>query len=217
MPEKAGPVNLMRGPDHAVMSPPGEAPEASRQGGNPVGKPTPKARREDREKAARVAEQLAALTSMTTADLAAKFEALTGRVPRSRNKQWLRKRVAWHLQAAEYGGLSDAALAKIDELIPLALKLYGPGARRRGKGSAAPKQAEAESNRDPRLPAPGTALQRAYGGKTHEVLVLDKGFEFRGERYRSLSKIAREITGTPWNGFAFFGLTGLAPQREHAA
>jgi hypothetical protein len=199
------------------MSADGLENSAVREGGKPVGKQSPEKRRDDREKAARVAEALAGLATMSTADLAAKFEALTGREPRSRNKQWLRKRVAWHLQAAEYGGLSDAALAKIDELIPLALKLYGPGARRRTKGAAAPKQAEAEGNRDPRLPAPGTALQRTYDGKTHEVLVLEKGFEFRGERYRSLSKVAREITGTPWNGLVWFGLGPKGSKREDAA
>lgn len=218
MSEKPGPVNLMIGPDHAVMSPPGEAPEAARQGGQTVGKPTPEARREDREKAARVAEQLAELSSMTTAELAAKFETLTGRAPRSRNNQWLRKRVAWHLQAAEYGGLSEAALAKIDELAPLAMKLFGQRRKGRAKVPRSPADRIAGPGRDPRLPEPGTVLRRAHGGTEHAVTVLADGFEFRGARYRSLSKIAREITGTPWNGFAWFGLADRRSEtREDAA
>jgi len=47
---------------------------------------------------------------------------------------------------------------------------------------------------------------REHKGYTHEVEVLDKGFHYRGRTYRSLSAIAKEIAGTPWNGFAFFGL-----------
>jgi hypothetical protein len=61
--------------------------------------------------------------------------------------------------------------------------------------------------RDPRLPAPGCILRRAHGGVEHEVSVHESDFEYRGQRYRSLSKIAREITGTAWNGLLFFGLT----------
>ncbi len=58
--------------------------------------------------------------------------------------------------------------------------------------------------RDRRLPAVGTTLRREHGGKAHEVKVLDQGFEYAGKPYRSLSAIAREITGTVWNGFLFF-------------
>jgi hypothetical protein len=170
-----------------------------------VGKPSPKQRHDDREKVSRVTEQLAALATMTTADLASKFEELTGRQARSRNRAWLRKRVGWHLQAAEYGGLSDAALAKIDELAPLAMKLFGEGRKRSQRPSTIAAQRPAGPARDPRLPEPGTVLRRSYGGDEHAVSVLADGFEYAGQRYRSLSKIAREITGTPWNGFTFFG------------
>jgi len=53
---------------------------------------------------------------------------------------------------------------------------------------------------------PGTRLVRAWNGTTHEVTVLEFGYQWRGERYRSLSHIAREITGTQWSGPRFFGL-----------
>lgn len=52
----------------------------------------------------------------------------------------------------------------------------------------------------------GSSLLREWNGETHEVQVLEKGFEYRTQRYRSLSAIAREITGTRWSGPAFFGL-----------
>lgn len=210
-------ANLLRVATNAVMSVPGEVPEACRQGGKTVGKPSPEKRRDDREKAARVTEQLSILTTMTTADLAAKFEALTGRPARTRNRQWLRKRVAWHIQAAEYGGLSEAALAKIDELAPLAMKLFAPGAKRRATRSQPAPAATKQPTRDPRLPEPGALLRRVYEGRVIEVTVSDDAFVMNGTRYRSLSKIAREVTGTPWNGFAFFGLGGRAGKGQGAA
>jgi hypothetical protein len=58
--------------------------------------------------------------------------------------------------------------------------------------------------RDPRLPPPGAVLTRVHDGVEHKLIVLADGFEYRGERHRSLSKIVRIITGTPWNGFLFF-------------
>src|SRR5206468_814524 len=55
-------------------------------------------------------------------------------------------------------------------------------------------------------PKPGTRLIREWQGRTHEVLVLDDGFSWQGAQYRSLSAIARKITGTAWSGPLFFGL-----------
>jgi hypothetical protein len=55
-------------------------------------------------------------------------------------------------------------------------------------------------------PRAGTRIVREWQGKLHEVAVLDDGFEYNGRTYRSLSKIAREITGTRWSGPAFFGM-----------
>ncbi len=60
---------------------------------------------------------------------------------------------------------------------------------------------------DPRLPPPGTYLEREYKGRRVIVKVLAKGFEFESEIYRSLSAIAHKVTGTKWNGFLFFNLT----------
>jgi hypothetical protein len=54
--------------------------------------------------------------------------------------------------------------------------------------------------------APGTRLLREWQGRTHQVTVLASGFEWNGVRYRSLSAIARSITGTAWSGPLFFGL-----------
>jgi hypothetical protein len=61
---------------------------------------------------------------------------------------------------------------------------------------------------------PGTYLVREFQGKTHTVKVLDQGFEYEDRRYRSLSGVAREITGVNWNGYTFFGLGGKQKTRE---
>ena len=60
--------------------------------------------------------------------------------------------------------------------------------------------------RDPRLPAVGETITKVYKGETHEVRVLDDGFEWQGTTYKSLSKLAKAITGSIWNGYGFFGL-----------
>jgi Protein of unknown function (DUF2924) len=60
---------------------------------------------------------------------------------------------------------------------------------------------------DPRLPPPGTYLEREYKSRRVIVKILVDGFEFDGQIYRSLSAIASEVTGTKWNGFVFFNLT----------
>ena len=74
--------------------------------------------------------------------------------------------------------------------------------------------AVARKTRDPRLPNPGTLLKRVHGKKEHVVKVLQNDFEYKGKRHRSLSAIAREITGTSWNGFLFFGLAKRETGKE---
>jgi hypothetical protein len=59
---------------------------------------------------------------------------------------------------------------------------------------------------DPRNPVVGTKLIRAWNGVAHTVTVLREGFDWEGRRYKSLSAVARAITGTRWNGYRFFGL-----------
>jgi Protein of unknown function (DUF2924) len=149
-----------------------------------------------------VAADLAALQRMTGPELAERYVALFGVPPRSRNKDFLRKRLAWRIQELAEGGLSERALARIEELGPAALTSWRQTAR---TGiSPQPRASVSPRARDFRLPAVGTVLTRVHGTTEHGVTILDDGFEYRGERYRSLSKIARVITGTPWNGYLFF-------------
>ena len=80
--------------------------------------------------------------------------------------------------------------------------------------SPAPVTAKSGRVRDPRIPAPGTMLKREYKGKEHAVKVLADGFDYKGEKYRSLSAIAVKIAGCSWNGMVFFG---LGSKRQTAA
>ena len=68
--------------------------------------------------------------------------------------------------------------------------------------------------RDPRLPAPGAILIKQHKGEDHEIKVLDSGFEYRGDHYRSLSALAKKITGSTWNGYLFFAAV-LKSQESH--
>jgi len=139
---------------------------------------------------------------MTGVELAEKYLALFGQAARSRNKAFLMKRLAWRIQELAEGGLSERALARIEEL-----GADGFAARRRpvhARTSISPLRRSTNAARDPRLPPAGTVVRRVHGTTDHSVTILDDGFEYRGERYRSLSKIARVITGTPWNGYLFF-------------
>ena len=113
------------------------------------------------------------------------------------------------MQAKEYGGISEAALRRAREIADMCdlsdLRVTAPKAFM----AAAPATFEAISRTplDNRLPKPGTLLTRNYKGQTLCVQVLADGFSFEGEKFKSLSAVARHITGSAWNGYLFFGLT----------
>ena len=150
-----------------------------------------------------VTRELGRLGRLTLTQLRAKHESLFGKASQSRNLVFLRKKLAWRIQELAEGGLSPAAKERILSLMPTDLE----GAPRRKKAQTPSKSTPRPAGRDSRLPAPGTQLVRVYQGETFQVEVLAKGFRFRGETHRSLSAIAKRITGTVWNGFLFFGLT----------
>lgn len=143
-----------------------------------------------------ITEQLMELRSMTVGELRQRYEELYGAPTRTRNKDWLRKKVAWRIQELAEGGLSERAEAKIAELETEAPVRHN---RRPGDG-------DGDADRDPRLPPVGTVVTRTYKGQQYAVTVLVDGFEYDGQTYGSLSAVALEITGTVWNGLVFFGL-----------
>jgi len=137
-----------------------------------------------------VLAQLAALPGKSTAELKQLWRELYDREPPSFNRDYLIKRLAYRIQELAYGGLSARAEAKLDRLIAEEdLRVKGKRPMRKGD-----------------RPIAGTRLIREWKGVEHAVTVLVNGYEYQGRPYRSLSAIARAITGTRWNGPLFFGI-----------
>ena len=152
-----------------------------------------------------VAKELVALERMTPKQLRAKFEEVFEEECRSHHKQWLIKRIIWRMQANAEGDLSKRARRRAEELANDAdLRLKPP----RDPEPAPSRRATATvpRNEDGRVPMPGAVLTREYKGETIAVTVCKDGFVYEGEKYKSLSAVAKEITGTHWNGYHFFGL-----------
>lgn len=139
-----------------------------------------------------IPERIAALQRMTVPDLVVEYRAAFGKAPRVKSRQWLWRRVAWKIQEVAFGGLSNLAKQRIDELIaemdlPFGLDAVTTCIR-------------------PGAPNPGTTVARVWHGREIVVRVLDRGFEWDGVTYRSLTAVAKAVTGAHWNGRAFFGL-----------
>lgn len=150
------------------------------------------------------------LSRMTVRQLREKYVEVFGEETRAFHKEFLRKRIAWRIQALAEGDLSERARRRAAELANDAdLRIRTP--RKPVETGMIQEKARTtisriSSGRDPRLPMPGTILAREYQGRDIVVKVLDNDFEFENRRYKSLSAIAREVTGTKWNGFLFFGI-----------
>ena len=167
--------------------------------------------RNAREALADIPRQIAALRCMSGGELKATYIEVYGEPSRSNNVDYLRKKIAWRIQELAEGGLSECAMAKVAEIgkdVPIRVRPTPAIKAAVAAMMAEPVQTTHTTKpRDPRLPPPGSILRRTHQGVEHEIIVHESDFEYRGQRYRSLSKIAREITGTPWNGLLFFGLT----------
>ena len=155
-----------------------------------------------------VAKEVAAMKRMTVKQLKSKYAEVFGDETRTGNKAWLMKRIAWRLQAISEGGLSERARHRAHELANDADIRMSPPRVRVGSTEALERimTAPIQFSEDQRLPLPGTVLFREYKGNPLQVRVLDRGFEFEGDVYRSLSAVAKKITGTHINGFNFFRL-----------
>jgi DUF2924 family protein len=136
-----------------------------------------------------VLAQLAALKTAPAADLKQKWRDLFDREPPPYNRRFLESRLAYRIQELIYGGLSEETIERLDAV---ADELEG----KRGRQSSGLK------NR----PIAGTRLIREWNGVEHCVTVRNVDFEYQGRPFKSLSAIAKHITGTQWNGLVFFGL-----------
>ena len=152
--------------------------------------------------------ELAALEKMTTGELAEKYAALTDQPVRSRHRAYLIRKTAWRLQVLAEGDLSERARRRAAELADDADVRLMPPKRATEVPPGTPKRTAAVGRGDPRLPAPGGAITKCYKGRTLQVVVLANGFEFEGQRFRTLSAVAKAITGSHMSGFRFFGLGG---------
>jgi hypothetical protein len=155
-------------------------------------------------------KEIEQLRRATVGELRAKYLELFGQPSRSNHKQFLFRRIAWRLQALAYGELSEQARQRalalaqdVDlrikapaHLVGTALQVLQPTLKSRRK-----------AGRDERLPGPGSVLRREFKGQMVVVQVLPEGFQYQDRYYRSLSAIARQVTGTAWNGFEFFRLS----------
>jgi hypothetical protein len=153
-----------------------------------------------------VATEVARLESMSVNQLAKRFEELFGEQCRSRHKRYLIRRISWRLQANAEGGLSDRARQRAEELADDSEIRVTPPREKPTKNATPPATIPIVSGRDSRLPPPGNWIERPYKGQTVRVLVVADGFEYEGQRYRSLSAIAKAITGSHINGYTFFRL-----------
>jgi hypothetical protein len=153
--------------------------------------------------------ELDQLSKLKPAALRAKYREVFGLETRSSNKQFLFRRIAWRLQARAEGDLSERARQRAAEIADDAeIRVRAPkGFFPEPVNEQPPRAVRSRRQRDWRLPPTGTVLTRRYGGQTFTVHVDHDGFEYQGQHYRSLSAIARQITGTRWNGLAFFHLT----------
>ena len=137
-----------------------------------------------------VLARLAALKRMSVKELKAEWEALFAAPAPNNSRGYLEMRLAWRIQELSLAGLSRETRKMLDLL---ADEVDGKSDRR-------------AIIADPRNPVIGTRLVREWDGIEHTVTVMKDGFDCQGRKFKSLSAVAKAITGTQWNGYRFFGL-----------
>ena len=146
-----------------------------------------------------VADKIEKLYELSSGQLMAEYTRLTGESYYTHNRKSLIRKIAWLYQPADSPPLSQIALDRVDELVkdsklrtkpPQDFNLDIPDLK-------APKKQKLQ---------PGTILSKTYNGEDYEVVVLDRGFLWNNRIFKSISAVAKEITGSHWNGNIFFGL-----------
>ena len=137
-----------------------------------------------------VLAQLADLKGASAGALKARWRELFDTEPPAYNRRFLENRLAYRIQELAYGGLSQATLHRLKAMA----------------GQYSTQDPVARKVRSMLRPVAGTKLIREWQGIEHCVTVRTDDFEYLGRPYKSLSSVAREITGTKWNGWVFFGL-----------
>jgi Protein of unknown function (DUF2924) len=137
-----------------------------------------------------VLARVAALKTTPTLELKSQWRELFGKEPPPFNRRYLESRIAYRIQELAYGGLKPETRKRLQAL---------------GEELDGGNPVKRRTRLDDR-PVAGTRLIREWQGIEHCVTVLSEGYEYQGRPYKSLSAVARAITGTRWNGWIFFGL-----------
>jgi hypothetical protein len=133
-------------------------------------------------------ERIASIAAMSATERKTEWRRLYGTpAPLAFGTSLLARALAYRLQEKRLGGLSNAELRRL---------------ARHGKLEQRTRARPTTTS----IVKPGTWLSRTWHGEVHQVIVLESGFDYRGERYASLTAIARAITGVHWSGPRFFGL-----------
>ena len=136
-----------------------------------------------------VAEEIALLRTLAVPELVVRYQAVFGKPPRVKHREWLWRRIAWKIQEQRFGGLSVVAKRRLDELIS-ELDIPLAGVRRAKRPS----------------PTLGTSVSRVWKNREIRATSVEGGWECDGIVHRSLTAAAEHVTGSHWNGRAFFGL-----------
>ena len=147
-------------------------------------------------------KEISQLKAKTINQLQAEFARIRGRTTASRNRRYLVRHIAWGLEAAAWAEAEADGAVRPSVIVEVPCRLPS-GHCEHVDGVALPPV-----KRDPRLPKPGTTLTRRYKGTTVAVDVTDHGFIWMGDQYRTLSAVAKAITGSHVNGYRWFHLTG---------
>jgi hypothetical protein len=144
--------------------------------------------------------EIGRLPDLSLVELRNRWKLLFGRpAPKSLRRNFLARAVAYQMQVEAYGGLSAATKRRLREIAK---------AVRKGDANAVLGSSRIK---------PGTQMIRQWQNTTHTVTTLTEGFEWQGRNYKSLSAVANAITGTNWNGFAFFGIKRAPSGNKNAS
>ena len=157
-------------------------------------------------RAPRETVDLERLARMRPGELRRLYHALFSCEVPAGNPEYARRRIAWRIQADCEGGLPESAIQHalaIAKEAGVRVRTLSRTAHGKMPHSSVTRIV---SDHDSRVPMPGSVIVKEYHGRTILVRVLGEGFEYDGQRFSSLSAIAKSITGTKWNGMLFFGL-----------
>ena len=146
-----------------------------------------------------LAAEIAGVSQLSIEDLRERWKTMYGKAPfREIGRSFLTRAIAYRLQERAFGRLK-------------------PSTRRLLARAAEETATRSLKRPQTRMAQSGTILIREWQGAAHRVTMLDDGVSFNGKRYRSLSEVAREITGSRWSGPRFFGLRAPVMENNHGA